>query len=892
MNLRLLAVLLLLPFPTFSQDKNPYLPSARPDRIILNVTQDPSTSMAVNWRTSTSVDAGFAEITPASADPRSTENATRLRAATTALHSEDGQYKDLAWEGVSANFHSVVFHDLEPNTLYNYRVGNEKEWSEWFQFSTAGTADDKLSFIYFGDAQTNVHSLWSKVIRQAYSQMPEARLMLHAGDLINRANRDEEWGEWFEAGSFIHATIPGMPSPGNHEHADWGGKEDHLSAFWRPQFTLPENGPEGLEESCYYADIQGVRFISLNSNLIEESEEFYARQKTWLEAKLKDNPNRWTCILLHHPFYSTKGDRDNPWLRKDFKPLMDKYNVDLVLQGHDHAYARGMEDIPMDGNEKPATMYVVSVSGPKMYDSEEKDWMDNQVGNTQLYQLITVEGERLTFKAYTSTGELYDAFDLIKRPGKPNKVINRAPRPTRKAAPAQGPAGPAQAPAGPAQVPAGPAQAPAAQPGTPELTASTALASYLHNDDTSYSWELAGSFQIGNVKGYDLVLTSQTWRGITWKHQLTILAPPEIRYDGALLFVTGGSLRDEVIKLKDKTDDLTRRFALTASKNNAIVGIIRQVPNQPLYGDLTEDALISFTLHQFQEDGDYTWPLLFPMVKSAVKAMDALQEFAGRELDHDVNRFLVSGASKRGWTTWLTGAMDTRVSAIAPMVIDVLNMPVNLEYQIEVWDEYSPQIRDYVDLEIPQQVHTETGAAITTMVDPYSYRANLTMPKMIFIGTNDEYWPVDAVKHYFDSLPGENYLHYVPNAGHDLGDGVQAFKALDAFFGYSLQNVPRPECTWAIAEKKERAAIRVEATEGQLVGATLWSADSDDRDFRDEEWVGKEVGTPGASEVTVTESFPAAGYEAFYIDLEYKDLNGGTFTKSTRVFVADSEGIL
>lgn len=424
------------------------------------------------------------------------------------------------------------------------------------------------------------------------------------------------------------------------------------------------------------------------------------------------------------------------------------------------------------------------------------------------------------------------------------------------------------------------------------VTAATALESYLQRDDGSFHWELTGSFTVGEVKGYDLLLTSQTWRGIVWKHQLTVLAPPEIRYDGALLFITGGSLRDGVVNMKKETDELTRRFALTASKNKAVVSIIRQVPNQPLYGDRTEDELISYTLHQFQEDGDYTWPLLFPMVKSAVKAMDAVQQFSDKELGREVDRFVISGASKRGWTTWLTGASDERVAAIAPMVIDVLNMPVNLEYQIEVWNEYSPQIQDYVNLEIPQQVHTETGAAITAMVDPYSYRSELTMPKMIFIGTNDQYWPVDAVKHYFDSLPGQNYLHYVPNAGHDLGDGAQAFRALDAFFGYTLQGLARPACDWTVKETKRKAKIRVQGSPGELVGATLWTTTSEDRDFRDEHWEGERLRVSGPAAVKVREPFPGDGYEAFYIDLEYRDPNGGTFTKSTRVFVANREGIL
>ena len=171
------------------------------------------------------------------------------------------------------------------------------------------------------------------------------------------------------------------------------------------------------------------------------------------------------------------------------------------------------------------------------------------------------------------------------------------------------------------------------------------------------------------------------------------------------------------------------------------------------------------------------------MVKSAVRGMDAVQEFSKKTLNHDINRFVVSGASKRGWTTWLTGASDKRVVAIAPMVIDILNMPVNLDYQVKMWKDYSVQIEDYVKLGIPQTASTDKGAAITAMVDPYSYRKKLTMPKMLFMGTNDEYWTVDAIKHYIDSIPGENFVHYVPNVGHDLGDKKQAMAALSAFYG-------------------------------------------------------------------------------------------------------------
>lgn len=217
-------------------------------------------------------------------------------------------------------------------------------------------------------------------------------------------------------------------------------------------------------------------------------------------------------------------------------------------------------------------------------------------------------------------------------------------------------------------------------------------------------------------------------------------------------------------------DNLFKSLGTIATKNNGIVALLKQTPNQPLYGDLTEDEIISYTIHKFKEDGDgILWPLLFPYGKGCpAKAMDAVQEFSKKELHHDINRFVVSGASKRGWTTWLTGASDPRVVAIAPMVIDMLNMPVNLDYQLKMYKGYSIQIEDYVKLGIPQSVHSDKGNAATTMIDPYSYRKKLTMPKMLFMGTNDEYWTVDAIKNYIDSIPGQNHIHYVPNAGHDL----------------------------------------------------------------------------------------------------------------------------
>ncbi|MEQ6119458.1 PhoPQ-activated protein PqaA family protein [Reichenbachiella sp. MALMAid0571] len=422
------------------------------------------------------------------------------------------------------------------------------------------------------------------------------------------------------------------------------------------------------------------------------------------------------------------------------------------------------------------------------------------------------------------------------------------------------------------------------------VTAETALQSYLNNDDKSYKWEVLESYPIEGmpITAYDLKLTSQKWREHVWKHQLTILVPEVIEHDGGLLFITGGSVKDGEPNLSKQTDETAAAFGVIAAKNKAICAIIRQTPNQPLYDGLVEDQLISFTLHNFKNDGDYTWPLLFPMVKTAVRSMDAIQEFAEQKLETKINRFVVSGASKRGWTTWLTGANDARVEAIAPMVIDVLNMPVSLNYQIEVWKEYSIQIEDYVKLEIPQQVHTEAGDAITKMVDPYSYREKLTMPKMIIIGTIDEYWPVDAIKNYIDSIPGQNFIQYVPNAGHGLGDKTQALQSVSSFFSNTLLKKPYPVCGWKINEENSKINLTAIASPDQLKGALIWSADSEDRDFRDEEWTSQDLSVSNIENVETSVDYPKSGFKAFYIDLKYTDPNGEGYVESTRMFVADS----
>lgn len=429
-------------------------------------------------------------------------------------------------------------------------------------------------------------------------------------------------------------------------------------------------------------------------------------------------------------------------------------------------------------------------------------------------------------------------------------------------------------------------------PSTAEkVTPANALQHYLHNGDTTFHYELKEQYELPDATAYDLLLISQKWREFVWTHQLTLFVPKDHSSDGALLFITGGSVKEGLPNWNGHDDELFQSMSQIAAKNHAIVAVLRQTPNQPLFNDLTEDALISYTLHQFKNDNDFSWPLLFPMVKSAVRAMDAVQEFSKQSLHHNVNRFVVSGASKRGWTTWLTGANDDRVVGIAPMVIDVLNMAVNLEYQMTAWKEYSIQIEDYVKLGIPQGAKTPSGIALNQMIDPYSYRSTLTMPKMIFMGTNDEYWVVDAIKNYYNDIPGRNMICYTPNAGHNLGDKKRALTSLSAFLGMTLDGGKYPACNWTATASNRKAKIVVNASADQLVDAKVWSASSPNMHFTEAKWTSRPLDLKSRSVITAYEGFPRKGFKAFYVDLKYRDPKGGEYTESTRMFVADSKAL-
>ena len=427
-----------------------------------------------------------------------------------------------------------------------------------------------------------------------------------------------------------------------------------------------------------------------------------------------------------------------------------------------------------------------------------------------------------------------------------------------------------------------PAGAPAESPGE--------LARYVAAPDASYAWREVKSSRIGSAEVTELVLTSQTWRDIPWKHHLVLLRPANVDASSrqVLLFIEGGRWKPEYEEgYQGAVPAKALIFARLAETMRAPIAVLRQVPFQPMF-DRREDALIAYTFDHYLAGGETDWPLLLPMVKSAVRAMDAIQAFAHERWQMPVTSFTVAGASKRGWTSWLTAAVDPRVASVAPIAIDMLNLPAQIALQRETFGGLSEQVQDYVAIDLPGRVATERGRSLMAMVDPYQYRADLTPPKLILIGTNDRYWPLDALKLYWDGLPEPKRVLYVPNQGHGVRDFGRLIGGLSALHRYSLHGEQLPTVTWTYAAKADRFSVDVQ-TNRVPRRVRAWTATSTTRDFREARWTSHRCKSRDGK-FACSVARPSEGFVAMYAELWFKDPGYPKFPLATVVCIAGGPG--
>ena len=429
-----------------------------PDRIISTFKGDPASSFAVTWRTDASVGRTIAQIALATPDARFDLGAETVRAETEivnleAMRTAAGVRRSPFNIGLGQTaYHSVRFRDLEPDTLYAWRVqGARGQWSEWFQTRTAARSGP-IRFVYFGDAQNGVYSHWSRVIRMAHEAAPDADFFLHAGDLVQKGDSDYNWAEWFHAGGFIHARIPAIPVPGNHENmAVWPDDPDGAlvgdpagervrvrTPLWRAQFTLPEDErlPETLHEQAYMVAYSE----DLHIFVVDSAQRDFRAQARWLDRALAESDARWTVVSMHHPYFAPAAfDRNavDAQRRRALAPVIERHDVDLVLTGHIHHYnratlaiddARTSRAAQGEGSRAVDTVFVISSSGAKtspLYEDQDPERfvgdgapdlgalsLDRIAGNTPMFQVIEIDGDVLRYEARLATGEVYDVFTL------------------------------------------------------------------------------------------------------------------------------------------------------------------------------------------------------------------------------------------------------------------------------------------------------------------------------------------------------------------------------------------------------------------------------------------------------------------------------------------------
>lgn len=415
---------------------------------------------------------------------------------------------------------------------------------------------------------------------------------------------------------------------------------------------------------------------------------------------------------------------------------------------------------------------------------------------------------------------------------------------------------------------------------------------YVHAPDSSFEYKLVNTLTEDDVTLYVLDMTSQTWRDPSevnrtrWRHWVSIYVPEQVSYDSAMLYIGGGNNGHA------PPDQMSPEFSKIASVSESIVVYLGMVPNQPLVfaddgSERSEDEMIAYTWNKYLHTGDENWPARMPMTKSAVRAMDAVQAFCATEEGgaHGINSFVVVGGSKRGWTTWTTAAVDGRVKALVPIVIDMLNVKASFKHHWEAYGFWAPAVGDYEAMGLMEWIGTEEYDALLALIEPYNYISRITMPKLIMNSCGDQFFLPDSSQFYWDDLVGDKYLRYVPNTGHGL-EGSDAFYTLLAFYHSIISDTPLPQYAW---EFKGNNTLTVTTT-GQPLEVKYWTATNPHaRDFRVDEigkiWKSTPLVPMGDGVYQVQLQTPENGWTAQMVELTFAGPKGTPLKYTTPVKV-------
>ena len=419
-------------------------------------------------------------------------------------------------------------------------------------------------------------------------------------------------------------------------------------------------------------------------------------------------------------------------------------------------------------------------------------------------------------------------------------------------------------------------------------TQKNALNAYVNEPDSTFQWQDYQQTIIPNGTYYEVNLTSQTWHNITWRHRLIIYIPVEAEFPHSMLMVLRHIYNRNagMASLKIISDSTSTPSA-----------ILYDIPNQPLFDGREEDDLQAYTFSRYLKSGDESWPLLFPMVKSVVKAMDAVQYLSQQENKVTINEFVVAGHSKRGHTAWLTAAADARVKGIISIAIDVLNSSAQIPHQLEMFGEFSTPSDTTTDL-LRELNHNPNGKRLIEIIDAYSYREKLMLPKLIVSATNDPFFTLDALNLYWDGLKGPKWILYLSNANHVSADSDSrinptAFAFVRAIAAKKLL----PDLRWEFENKKKSVHLKIVA-DTSATKANVWISYAKHKDFRQAKWTSQPMQHIDAistkdkkhikkqsKEFEVDIEIPLNGYIAVFGEIEFVQ-EGHSLLLSTQVQIS------
>ena len=402
----------------------------------------------------------------------------------------------------------------------------------------------------------------------------------------------------------------------------------------------------------------------------------------------------------------------------------------------------------------------------------------------------------------------------------------------------------------------------------------TSMSDYIESTKNEFSYDIQEVIYEENWTGYHIKMISGEWLDskkvdqVEWWHYVDIIIPKQTTSSTGIMFIDGGEKSDDYFRLDAQSIG-------NAIKTESVIVNVSNIPFQPLnflsseQDSFEEDDLIAFAWNKFLKQGakqkDVEWLPRFPMTRAIVRAMDLAQEIVLQN-DIVVKDFVVSGASKRGWTAWTTAAVDSRVKAVVPMVIDMLNLVPSFENHYRSYGEFSPAVQEYVNYNIQDWLGTEEFKVLMSYIEPFSFIDKFTMPKYIINAGSDEFFSTDSWRFYYDKLPGEKIIRYVPNKNHSL-DGRYLTEDLVSYFYRVINDIEIPSLSWNLSDNKLIAELDYDGE----YDVSVWTAKNDNgRDFRlweeGELWEETSIGKLANNKYELNVNSNFKGYKATMIE--------------------------